>query len=232
MRIFGSRRTGGRLSGVAAVLAAVVCAGAVLTAPAARADVVTDEIADRMAALMGQDHRAFGSLSDARARRLVTPPPGRADVARLYDASYIASLPEPRGNSEWQCLTEALYHEARGESIEGQYAVAEVILNRVDMPEYPNTVCGVVQQGNHRRNACQFSYSCDGRSDAMPDSAARLRVGRIARVMLDGAPRNLTHGATHFHATWVNPSWNTLYPRTTRIGVHVFYRMPTRLSQN
>jgi len=198
----------------------------------ARADVVTAEIADRMAALMGQDHRAFGSMSDARARRLVTPPEGRADAARLYDASYINSMPEARGNAEWQCLTEALYHESRGESIEGQFAVAEVILNRVEAPEYPDTVCGVVQQGNHRRNACQFSYSCDGRPDTMADTAARLRAGRIARLMLDGAPSDLTQGATHFHATWVNPSWNRLYPRTTRIGVHIFYRMPTRLSQN
>ena len=75
---------------------------------------------------------------------------------------WLMAQPAPEGDAEWQCLTEALYFEARGESLEGQIAVAEVILNRVDSPLYPRTVCGVVKQRGG--GGCQFSYTCDGRS--------------------------------------------------------------------
>lgn len=143
-------------------------------------------------------------------------------MALDHSAAFLASLPAPTGDAEWQCLTQALYFEARGESLKGQFAVAEVILNRVDSPLYPNTVCGVVEQGN--RNGCQFSYHCDGRADAMADGAARDRAGRIARVMLDGAPRTLTLGATHFHTRSVRPDWSQRFDRTAAIGAHLFYR--------
>jgi spore germination cell wall hydrolase CwlJ-like protein len=111
---------------------------------------------------------------------------------------------------------------ARGESLKGQFAVAEVILNRVDSPRYPNTVCGVVEQGG--RGGCQFSYHCDGARDVMRDREAVDTAGRIARLMLDGAPRQLTYGATHFHTRAVNPRWSRVYDRTAAIGAHLFYK--------
>lgn len=210
-------------------LAAAVALSCGLAQPAA-ADTPAElgSLASGMAALFGQERQALGSISAGHARRLVTPPGGAeaADAGRLYSTDWLMGLPSASGGSEWQCLTEALYHEARGESIEGQFAVAEVILNRVQSPNYPDSVCGVVRQGAERRNACQFSYACDDRPDTMADATARERAGRIARLMLDGAPSALTDGATHFHATWVDPDWADLYPRTARIGVHVFYRMP------
>jgi spore germination cell wall hydrolase CwlJ-like protein len=98
--------------------------------------------------------------------------------------------------------------------------VAEVILNRVDSPLYPGSVCGVVGQG------CQFSYACDGRPDVMTDAAARSVAARIAAAMLGGAPRLLTQGATHFHTPAVRPSWSKRFPRTATIGFHHFYRQP------
>ena len=119
-----------------------------------------------------------------------------------------------------QCLAEALYFEARGEGSQGQRAVAEVILNRVDSPAYPRTVCGVVQQGG--KGGCQFSYTCDGRSDRISDRAAWARAGKIARSMLDGAPRVLTAGATHFHTVGVRPGWARRFDRTASIGAHLF----------
>jgi spore germination cell wall hydrolase CwlJ-like protein len=131
--------------------------------------------------------------------------------------------PVPEGDAEWQCLTEALYFEARGESLEGQIAVAEVILNRVDSPLYPRTVCGVVKQRGG--GGCQFSYVCDGKTRMREKAAADLS-GRIARAMLDGAPRVLTEGATHFHTRGVKPSWSKRFPRTAAIGAHLFYRQP------
>lgn len=166
---------------------------------------------------------AVATLTGAAFADVTVDRPDRAknpDFAHSLD--YLQSLPAPSGDAEWQCLTKALYFEARGESLKGQFAVAEVILNRVDSPKYPNTVCGVVQQGG--KAACQFSYTCDGARDSMAEKGAADLAGRIARVMLDGAPRNLTYGATHFHTRSVKPSWTRRFERTASIGAHLFYR--------
>lgn len=148
-----------------------------------------------------------------------------------YDRDWLLARPaSARADADFRCLKEAIYHEARGETVYGQFAVAEVILNRVDSPSYPNSVCGVVHQNAHMRNACQFSYACNGRSRALVEPRARALAARIADLMISGAERELTDGATHFHATWVNPSWSRMYQRTAQIGVHVFYRPPVRVS--
>lgn len=138
--------------------------------------------------------------------------------------AWLMSQPAPQGDAEWQCLTEALYFEARGESLEGQIAVGEVILNRVDSPLYPRSVCGVVKQRGG--GGCQFSYVCDGRKDRMHEKGAADLAGRIARAMLDGAPRLLTDGATHFHTRNVRPGWSKRFAHTASIGAHLFYRQP------
>lgn len=142
-----------------------------------------------------------------------------------YDRAYLSTLPVADGDAEWQCLAQALYFEARGESVAGQFAVAEVILNRRDSSAYPRTVCGVVRQGGRR--GCQFSYACDRHSERIRERAAYVQVGKIARLMLDGAPRALTQGATHFHTRAVRPAWARRFPRTAQIGAHIFYRQPT-----
>lgn len=141
-----------------------------------------------------------------------------------YSAAWLASQPAPTGDAQWQCLKTALYFEARGETLKGQFAVAEVILNRVDSGRYPSTVCGVVQQGG--KSGCQFSYVCDGARDVMREYGAADRAGRIARAMLDGAPRALTAGATHFHTRAVDPAWSHRFAQTAVIGAHLFYRQP------
>lgn len=118
--------------------------------------------------------------------------------------------------TDLQCLTEALYFEARGESTAGQQAVAEVILNRVDHPRFPDSVCGVVNQRG------QFSYK--GRAGRYHERAAFSRVQRVAQAALSGAPRDLTGGATYFHTGAVRPNWSRKFTRTVRIGSHIFYR--------
>jgi spore germination cell wall hydrolase CwlJ-like protein len=108
--------------------------------------------------------------------------------------------------------------------------VAEVILNRVDLPNYPDSVCAVVGQGTG--GACQFSYNCDGHPERIRNKAAFDRVARVARVMLDGAPRKLTKGATHFHTSAVNPRWARVFKKTVKIGAHIFYRQDVRVASN
>jgi spore germination cell wall hydrolase CwlJ-like protein len=150
------------------------------------------------------------------------PVPAPAMTDGLTEA-WLMAQPAPEGDAEWQCLTEALYFEARGESLEGQIAVAEVILNRVDSPLYPRTVCAVVKQRGG--GGCQFSYVCRGKVKMRETAAADL-AGRIARAMLDGAPRVLTEGATHFHVRGIRPGWSKRFARTAAIGAHLFYRQP------
>lgn len=133
---------------------------------------------------------------------------------RVYQTR--AAQPSAPSANDMKCLTEAVYFEARGESPSGQRAVAEVILNRVDHPAFPKSVCGVVNQGG------QFSYK--GKQSRMRDGGALARAKRVAAEALSGAPRTLTSGATYFHTTKVRPSWSQRFTRTTKIGSHIFYR--------
>lgn len=147
-----------------------------------------------------------------------------SDAPAGIDPDTIDDLPRATGNQQWRCLTEAIYFEARGEPIEGQIAVAEVILNRVDSQRYPSSICKVVNQGTGRLHACQFSYTCDGIPETVSEPAAWERAGKIARLLVDGAPRSLTAAATHYHADYVNPHWARVYPRTAQVGRHIFYK--------
>ncbi len=149
-----------------------------------------------------------------------------------YTRRWLASQPAAEGNAEWACLSQALYFEARGESVKGQFAVAEVILNRVDSANYPDTVCGVINQGTGKKYQCQFTYTCDGHNEVIHEPKAYTQVGKVAALMLGGSERVLTEGATHYHTKAVSPRWARTFPRTATIGVHHFYRQPTRLSKN
>jgi spore germination cell wall hydrolase CwlJ-like protein len=156
----------------------------------------------------------------------------RPGVDVEYSRNWLAAQSVPKGGEQWRCLAEALYFEARGETVKGQFAVAEVILNRVDSAAFPDTVCGVIHQGTGRKYQCQCTYTCDGHKEVIAEPRAFERVGKVAALMVKGAPRKLTDGATHYHTKAVNPRWARKFPRTTTIGVHHFYRMPTRLSSN
>mgnify|MGYP006273844445 CR=1 FL=1 len=189
----------------------------------------TARLDDRLTGLLGASRRA--SKARPGLREPVLAPvrslkPRARPLAIRYSRDWVDARPVARGGPAWRCLAEALYFEARGESVKGQVAVAEVILNRVDSGLYPDTVCGVVQQGTGQRYRCQFTYNCDGRAEVIHEPRAFDRVGKIARLMLDGAPRALTGGATHYHTRHVRPSWAQVFPRTTAIGLHLFYRHP------
>ena len=124
-----------------------------------------------------------------------------------------------------KCLANAVYFEARGESVRGQIAVAQVVMNRVFSPFYPNDVCGVVYQNAGRHLACQFTFACDGIPDIVTEPDAWERAKRIARDMLDGKlwmPE--VSKSTHYHAYWVHPDWVNEMRRVYKLGVHTFYR--------
>ena len=125
-----------------------------------------------------------------------------------------------------KCLTSAVYFEARGEAVRGQIAVAQVVMNRVFSPFYPNDVCGVVHQSNAR--GCQFSYTCDGIPNVVTEPDAWARAQHIARDMLGGKlwmPE--VAKATHYHAYWVHPDWVNEMTKIYKLGVHIFYRPRT-----
>lgn len=183
--------------------------------------------------LLRIERAALESLSRARLQRLARGGTGEDSATQVsYDSSWLASQPVVEGGEEWRCLAEALYFEARGESVRGQFAVAEVVMNRVDSTIFPDTVCGVINQGTGARYQCQFTYTCDGVAETIHEQRAWTQVGKVARVMLNGAQRDLTKGATHYHTKHVNPRWARVYPRTATIGVHHFYRKPIRVSSN
>lgn len=138
---------------------------------------------------------------------------------------WLDQQPVATGDKQWVCLAEALYFEARGETIRGQIGVAEVILNRVASVRYPNSICHVTHQGSTgKRHKCQFSYMCDGLKETVHEIQAYERIKKIARFVLDHNLCPLTQGATHYHKNNVRPSWARVYIKTTEIGAHVFYR--------
>ncbi len=123
------------------------------------------------------------------------------------------------------CLALNIYHEARGEPLDGQVAVAQVVMNRVGDAEFPGQVCDVVRQGGEwPRDRCQFSWWCDGRGDRPDDLAAWTGSKDLARRILAGSVADPTGGALWYHADYVTPSWDMDIVRQAKIGRHVFYR--------
>lgn len=161
---------------------------------------------------------------------LVAPVAAKGSVQ--FSRKWIDAQPRATGSAQWRCLAEALYFEARGETVKGQFAVAEVILNRVASSRFPSTPCGVINQGTGKKFQCQFTYTCDGRAEVIAEPRAFARVGKVARLILDGKAPKLTGGATHYHTTAVRPRWSKVYTRTARIGVHLFYRHTWRTASN
>jgi spore germination cell wall hydrolase CwlJ-like protein len=125
------------------------------------------------------------------------------------------------------CLAQAIYYEARSQSEEGQRAVAQVVLNRVRHPAWPNSVCGVVYQGAMRPGGgCQFTFTCDGSLATRPSGANWAQAQRLAVEALAGrtfAPVGLS---TFYHANYVFPAWAPRLVKTAQIGAHIFYQLP------
>ena len=127
--------------------------------------------------------------------------------------------------AEQKCLATAIYFEARGESVRGQAAVAQVVLNRVRNPSYPATICGVVYQNDNWRNRCQFSFACDGIRDRIASPSHYRMAEEIAMAVTAGKiflPE--VASSTHYYADYVSPRWGRTMQKMKKIGLHIFYR--------
>jgi spore germination cell wall hydrolase CwlJ-like protein len=125
-----------------------------------------------------------------------------------------------------QCLSIGIYYEARGETLKGQLAVAEVILNRVKSNLYPDNVCDVVYQGSKLTTGCQFSFTCDGMSEKPHDRRAWRQARSVAEQALLGRVRdNVVGKALFYHADYVRPRWANNMVEVTKVGRHIFYRL-------
>ncbi len=122
------------------------------------------------------------------------------------------------------CLTQAIYYEAATEPDDGKRAVAQVVLNRVRHPAYPNSVCGVVYQGSQRATGCQFTFTCDGSLARAPMAPYWQRARAIAQEALAGKVFAPVGWATHYHTNWVVPYWSSSLAKVANVGTHIFYR--------
>ena len=146
-------------------------------------------------------------------------------VSVFFSSAYAAGMLRVGHEAEVVCLAENIYWEGRSEPPEGQRAIAYVVLNRMAHPAFPNTVCDVVRGGGERsRGECQFSWWCDGLSDAIKDQEAWRRALITARSVLNSSDGDPTNGAVFYHATTVTPEWTKERHIVARIGSHLYYR--------
>ena len=160
------------------------------------------------------------------------------DEARIWNANNPTStLPNPPAKPfhlktsgmldearALDCMTAALYYEARWESVDAQRAAAQVVLNRLRHPAYPKTVCGVVFEGSNLKTGCQFSFTCDGSMRGQPIPAVWARARTLAEAALNGYVMRKVGTATHYHAVYVAPYWSPNLVKVSTIGAHIFYR--------
>jgi len=153
-----------------------------------------------------------------RLLRLISPP------VALIEKSWRIGREQRRRVAEHKCLSLAIYFEARSESEIGRLAVARVILNRVNSPFYPDTICEVVYQNAGKRDSCQFSFACNGKSDRPRRGRAWEQAKTLATRAIAGEGEvQAIATATHYHADYVLPKWSGAMTRLVKIGRHIFY---------
>ena len=146
---------------------------------------------------------------------------GPNPAARPFDQRSHSSADYQRA---LECLANAIYYEAATESLDGQRAVAQVVLNRLRHPAFPNSVCGVVYQGSERATGCQFTFTCDGSLVRAPIAPYWQRAKKVAEEALAGKVYAPVGYATHYHTNWVVPYWSSTLSKVANVGTHIFYR--------
>ncbi len=184
----------------------------------------------RRAEALGSTTPAQADSTPVEVAAVATPPraeqPDTSAPPRTERPAFAALVERDDAGREQRCLADAIYFEARGESEEGQAAVAQVVLNRAASGLYPSTICGVVYQNRRRHNACQFSFACDGRALRVNEPEAWRTAARIAAEVTAGTTYvSDVGGATHYHANYVRPRWARSLEKMDVIGRHVFYKL-------
>lgn len=191
-------------------------------------------------AMLVADYAEFLAKATAEARAELSSPrvkpapsPARmiaagAPIADLVDFDFSKVEVARLDAEERNCLAEAIYYEARSESRVGRMAVADVVLNRVASPVYPDSICGVVYQGSERRTGCQFSFTCDGSMKVRRNQRQWRDAELLAGAVLAGVRKPVTRNATHYHANYVSPPWAENLSPTATIGTHKFYRFQSK----
>jgi spore germination cell wall hydrolase CwlJ-like protein len=168
-------------------------------------------------AAVGSIHALIGSTTDLQ-------PVANAAVVRLGPADANWQFTDSPVLDDLTCLTQAVYYEARSESIEGQEGVAQVVINRARTPGFPTSVCDVVYQRADYSGTCQFTFVCDGSMDRVIEPAAWERAQTVASQALHGFVYKPLKDAIHYHAAYVTPYWSYSLVRIRQIGGHIFYR--------
>lgn len=215
-RIGGWRRRASRLIGFGTAVSAAAAAMMWVNITGPASAVVTQPVTE-----VAVSEAAQPPMSLARAEPV-------DDLGQSVYAAYFAAAPA----HERKCLARALYYEARGESYEGQIAVAQVIVNRVRLKGWPDSICGVVQQGIERGEKCQFSFVCHAPAveptGVLWDKAKELADDVVAgRAWLREAA-----DATHYHTVNVAPVWRSALSPIRTIGSHIFYRESGEMSKD
>ena len=165
------------------------------------------------------------AVAEVQNNPVLPPTAARIDVhVRLAAWTHtFKTMFDPRTVAK-SCLAQAVYFEARSESVLGQLAVATVILNRAKAENYPSSICGVVYQGAARLTGCQFSFTCDGQPNLPQiDRAWETALAVTAMALSDDRPVGSVAAATFYHADYVTPYWSKSMNRLTKIGRHIFY---------
>ena len=153
-----------------------------------------------------------------------------AEVEEIrYDEVWLATLPLPSVISpDVGCMAEALYFEARGETVIGRLSVGQLILNRVESLHFPDDVCSVVRQGDHNLRGCQFSYACDGKPEDIDEPMAYSNALKLSQYLLSALDIDLVGQSLFYHASSVEPYWADHFVLRASIGNHFFYEDRSR----
>lgn len=215
------------------ILFAAVTMSGVALAQELTSELLSNYVADHMSARLNEDITFQPS-------KWLEPEPVEPSVDAQMLSAYATTQYVPTRDrvadmqQERLCLAQAIYHEARGEPEQGQWAVANVILNRVDSHRYPSTICGVVFQNAHKgKFKCQFTFACDGRSDMGGDGNRIVRESWVRSNIIAHAaltefqagrrPDALPGSALYYHTRSVAPDWSKVFTPVATIGSHIFY---------
>jgi spore germination cell wall hydrolase CwlJ-like protein len=169
---------------------------------------------------------AFKLAEGEEAREINGQIPFASGTIPAAQPFYLKAVSPAERERAVRCLTNAIYYEAALEPLDGQRAVAQVVLNRVRDPNFPKSVCGVVYQGWERQTGCQFSFTCDGALLRSPIPVLWQDDRKVAEAALDGYVQASVGVATHYHADYVAPYWAPNLVKLSQIGAHIFYRWP------